>query len=170
MNRFFDLIAAPASFSPEKGFRSDADRLFPEIVRRSHFHWWNPGDAIQATGMRILIGVATWSGYDLKLLDAVNDVLQSKLPSPIQVDVMNVGLVPDSTELHRCFPGASDFVQTPFLGVWNDGQVQMFRQGHHAIRELSLLFHVNPDEIAESVQRFYENRLSVIDQPISHAS
>ena len=45
---------------------------FPECVKNSEMHLWQPGQPIAAHGRRLLIGVATYSVYDLKLLDLVH--------------------------------------------------------------------------------------------------
>jgi hypothetical protein len=107
----------------------------------------------------------------MQLLDVISHSLSKPEYSKVLVDLFNVGECVDAKTLHSCFSTTEEFHQTPFVGIWKDGQFQMFRQGHRAIRELALLFHFKPDDIAESVQRFIQDRQIAFDnKPISHAS
>jgi hypothetical protein len=74
MNSFFDLFE---SHSTPEGWADPtwADRRFPEVVAANPFRLWKPGDAISVQDTRFLLGVATWSGYDMRLLDAIAETL-----------------------------------------------------------------------------------------------
>lgn len=68
MNLFFDCFAAHAD-------GAGADHLFPSIVERSPFQLWRPGDSIPQHAVRLLIGAAPSSAYDMRLLDIVMEAL-----------------------------------------------------------------------------------------------
>ena len=75
-NTFVEPLIPKAGTTVEEA-QLAARTAFPECVESSEIHLWRPGQRIAAIGRRILIGVATYSVYDLKLLD----VLQSYLTS-----------------------------------------------------------------------------------------
>src|SRR5207302_1485655 len=65
------------------------DERFPAAVGASPFQLWSPGDPIPQKGNWLLIGVATWSAYDMKLLDVVSEALRERGPA-LPVAVFNV--------------------------------------------------------------------------------
>jgi hypothetical protein len=69
-----------------------------------------------------LIGVVTWSAYDMKLLDAVSRVLQ-RPPSGLTVEVFNVADCSSPEAFDRYVPGTGRVFQTPVVGLWSDGQL-----------------------------------------------
>ncbi|MCI0703425.1 MAG: hypothetical protein L0241_20290 [Planctomycetia bacterium] len=118
MNTFHDLFRQPTR---RVGSASPPDRrreLFPGFVERSpKLHLWSADQPIPAQGPRLLIGVATWSGYDMNLLDLIEEAPDNG----VRVDVFDVDSVP-SAELPRTIPNTS-FLQTPFVGYWVDGKL-----------------------------------------------
>jgi hypothetical protein len=126
MTFFHDLYQSPALPVAPNGaldrWQRGADELFPSIVARSPLRLWHPGDAIPRAEKRLLIGVATWSAHDMKLLDAVAAALQAPHP-PLTVDVFNVADCPTADSFKEYIPGIDGIYQTPIVGLWSDGQL-----------------------------------------------
>src|SRR4051794_29160722 len=61
-----------------------------DLIVAGGMHVWSPGDPIPTTGDRLLIGYATWSGYDRLLLKIVSEVLTGPHPPPIRVDAFDM--------------------------------------------------------------------------------
>lgn len=69
--------------------QENAHRLLPSIMPQSELHLWGLDDSIPQQGMRFLIGIAVWSVYDMRLLDALDQML-SERKRPERVDIFNV--------------------------------------------------------------------------------
>src|SRR5712692_6485641 len=59
------------------------------LIAESRLHWWEPGDPIPSQGRRFLIGVATWCGYDMRLLDALNEAVRRGQTRSDRIDVFD---------------------------------------------------------------------------------
>src|SRR5262245_46901328 len=88
MRRFLDLTHRrhdPADpYAP--------DRLLPSFIEGSPFRLWKLGDPIPSEGIFILLGVATWSGYDMQLLDTLQEAIGSGGDHP-KIGVFNAGIL-----------------------------------------------------------------------------
>lgn len=95
--------------------------LFPKLVTKSRLHYWRPGDAIVADGVRLLIGLAaSYDLKDLRLADIINDTQEWK-PN-LHIDVFNVEDCNDIKDVPEYFPGiALDYYVTPIVGIWEKG-------------------------------------------------
>src|SRR5438045_3293522 len=85
MTKFFDLFARN---SRRPDFLADplwADRQFPATVAEGPFRLWRPGDAVSSAGVRVLVGIATWSGYDMRLLDLIAEGLGGAAGTVVEV-------------------------------------------------------------------------------------
>lgn len=117
-----------------------AERLFPELVERSHLHLWRPGDSI-AGGRRLLVGVATWSLYDLSLLELLDRVVKEGCPGMDRIDVFNLDRV-ELGVLERYIAHLGKVVGTPVAGLWEDGILGETGFGWRAITLISGLLGV----------------------------
>ncbi|MBI1915898.1 MAG: hypothetical protein HYS12_14355 [Planctomycetes bacterium] len=126
MTTFYDFSQALTS----SGQREDSlglsqknlDARFSSVVSTSPFRLWSPGNPIPAKGKRLLIGVATWSAYDMKLLDAVSQALP-RPPVDLTVEVFNVADCSSPEAFDRYVPDIGRVFQTPIVGLWSDGQL-----------------------------------------------
>jgi hypothetical protein len=118
MNTFHDLFRQPTR-RVGSGFLPDRRReLFPGFVERSpKLHLWT-NQPVPAQGSFLLLGVATWSGYDMNLLDLIEEAPDSI----VHVEVLDVDSVLSAEELSRLFPGTA-LSQTPFAGLWDSGRL-----------------------------------------------
>src|SRR3954468_12590839 len=121
MTPFTDLIrssALPASADGSVRDRQRAiDALFPSVVSATPIRLWQPGDPIEPTGRRLLIGVATWSVPDLTLLDELARAPSRQAPGMV-VDVFNVADVRSAGDFERYVPGIGAVFHTPVVGLW----------------------------------------------------
>lgn len=126
MNTFHDLFRQPTrkigvTFPPDR-----RRELFPGFVERSpRLHLWSPGNPIVDAGPRLLIGVATWSGYDLNTLDLIEE-----LPaSPVHVDVFDLDECRSPEAVGKYIPGMALETSTPVVGLWIDGVLKESASG-----------------------------------------
>src|SRR4051812_38315743 len=118
MTTFHDLFRQPTrpvdgTFPPDR--RSE---LLPALVERSRkLHIWEPGQPTSTHGPRLLIGVATWSGYDLNLLDLVEEAFHA----PVRIDVFDTDKCRSMDDLNAYIPGFEIGHQPPYVGLWQDG-------------------------------------------------
>jgi hypothetical protein len=71
-------------------------------------------------GERILVGIATWSVYDLKLLDTLDAALSNGGHQTV-VDVFDVDDCDGHKDFERYIPGLTQVLATPVVGIWRDG-------------------------------------------------
>lgn len=157
MTTFYDLSQALTSSaqpdgSPGSGQKNLDDR-FPSAVSTSPFRLWSPGNTISARGKRLLIGVATWSAYDMKLLDAVSQALPG-LPAGPTVEVFNVANCSSPEAFDRYVPGIGSVFHTPVVGLWSDGQLvdkATGRAGRELVARVSGLDPLDIDRLLAAV-------------------
>lgn len=162
MNRFLaltDWVPEKAGGEPDFNAR---EQLFPEVVSVSHLRLWRPRDPICTTGVRILLGVAVWSGYDMHLLDVVEDALaHSSGPVPC-VDVFNVSAATSPDGFTAYIPGLTTPGQPPLVGVWHDGVLTDRASGYFASDLVAKMFGSSADEIVAFVRNRFNDRLAAL--------
>jgi hypothetical protein len=131
--------------------QAESDQLFPLAVRDSNLRLWRPGDPIPSRGTRLLVGIATWSGYDLRLLDVLDELVAQHRANKLVIEVFNTaGLLPE--ELNSYIPGLSSPHHTPFVGVWIDGALQQKASGYEGRKIAAQLLGFDADEIVAFVR------------------
>jgi hypothetical protein len=126
MTTFHDLLQTLTA-SPEHDGALDLaqqrlDERFGAAVAATSLRLWSPGDPIPARGRRLLIGVATWSAYDMELLDCVGQAMTS-LAAALTIDVFNVADCPSPEAIDWYVPGCGGVIHTPVVGYWSDGRL-----------------------------------------------
>ncbi|HJT76734.1 MAG TPA: hypothetical protein VJ739_05985 [Gemmataceae bacterium] len=125
------------------------EREFPAAVAGSSLRLWRPGDPLSDHGTRILIGIATWSGYDMRLLDVVEEgMARGSAPA---VAVFNTSDCRTQDDFNKYVPGLGAVYQTPVVGIWQDGRLEWSGQGAEARERVARLFGSGPDEIGKYV-------------------
>ena len=158
MSMFFDLFAAAAAEEGAGDRPTSADHRFAAVVEQSPFQLWRPGDPIPQHSVRLLIGVATSSGCDMRLLDVIAEAMgrgPSALPT---VDLFNTADCPRPEDGRRYIPTLRDVAQTPVAGVWFGGQLTWRGQGPTARDQIARMFGATPEEIVEYVRQWTQNR------------
>lgn len=158
MTTFFDLFAQHSSDSTVRDDPLWADRRFPKLVAASPFHLWRPGDPIAERDVRYLLGVATWCGYDMRLLDVIAEALSRNAASIPNIDVFNTADCRQASDFARYIPGANEVMQTPVVGFWRDAQFDSFLQGHAAREWIAGVFGATSGEIVSFVQDWIKDR------------
>lgn len=118
---------------------------FEGMLAQSRLTAWKPGDAIPSDRRRILIGVAPYSLYDLKLLDAIND-LPLDLTSE-KIDVLDVLRCKTAEEIEKYIPRLRHVYQTPVIGIWKDGICEEARSGHAARARILELYSIDASKV-----------------------
>lgn len=155
MNTFHDLFRQPTRRVGEDFPKDRRRELFPGFVERSpKLHLWSADQPVPEQGPRLLIGVATWSGYDLNLLDLIEEAPAS----PVRVDVFDVDSCSDLSELQRHLPGLGSPTHTPFVGYWIDGKLVESATGFHG-RQLAARVCNLPAEEVEARMNTIRNRM-----------
>jgi len=146
MNRFLKLFRreTPAPFG--EIYADDRSSLFPSVVTDSPvLEFWPRNRPIPATGTFLLIGVATWSGYDMMLLDEVEHTIDK----PDVVGVFDMQEATSPEDFATRIPGMRDVVQGPVVGLWKDGLLIESGSGHLAQDIVFKSCGLNPDEIPD---------------------
>ncbi len=148
MNRFLELFRHETSPPPGKIHADERSALFPRVVESSPvLELWAAGRAIPTRGSFLLLGVATWSGYDMKLLEEI------EAARPDSVGVFDIDEA-QSDDFSDRIPGLVGVAQGPVAGLWKDGRLIEFGSGHDA-REIAFrACHLNLDKIADRLDPF----------------
>jgi len=158
MSIFFDLFAAAAAEGDAGGRPTGADRRFAAAVEQSPFQLWRPGDPIPQHAVRLLIGVATASGCDMRLLDVIAEAMNRGPSALPQVDVFDAADCPRAEDFQRYIPTLRGVSHTPVAGIWFGGQLTWRGQGQSARDQIARMFGASSDQIIEYVRQWTQNR------------
>jgi hypothetical protein len=162
MSRFFDLFLEHAKRPLPETDPGWADRQFESLAATTPVRLWRPGDSIPSEGSRLLLGLAPWSGYDMRLLDVMLDAIESRRPSSVPVvDVFNVAECRQQLDFRKFIPKLRLVTQTPVVGLWREGRLVEVKQGYEARDFVSRLFGADPASIVEYVQDRIKARSSI---------
>jgi hypothetical protein len=162
MTAFFRLFMDAAS---RPGLNNDpewADRQFPPLVAGGPLRLWRPGMTVAEKGTRLLIGVATWSGYDMRLLDLIAEAKRANPHEESIVEVFNTADCRRMSDFREYIPTVPDVLQTPVLGVWQDGRLQEAHQGYHARDLIARRFGSSSEKITLQVEDWIKARPSAV--------
>lgn len=124
MKRFIDLLNEQYKLPSKEQPEWTAAQL-EALLAESLLHQWRLGDPIPEAGRRILVGIARWSRYDLKLLDALNRSCHNNHGGHERIDIFDIDAAARSTGnwdfLTEVIPGIGKIYQTPTVGIWEDG-------------------------------------------------
>ena len=149
MSRFIELFWSQRELSPGEHQRT-VERNFAAAITDSRLRLWRPGDPITGQGTRVLIGVATWSGYDMRLLDVIDEGM-ARGPAPV-VEVFNTSDCHTHDDFKKYVPGMGAVCQTPVVGIWRDGRLEWSGQGAEARERVARMFGSTSVEIVEHIK------------------
>jgi hypothetical protein len=158
MNHFFDRFARSAEAPELRADPTWADRQFPALVAESPFRLWHPGDPVPERGRRLLLGVATWSGHDMRLMDVLAEGMARGAAKDLVVELCNTAECQTPRAFRRYIPKLKTLLQTPFAGIWQDGELDWSRQGYAAREQVAGMLGSSSDEIVQYVQDWIEAR------------
>jgi len=133
---FHELLNNSKSNPREPGpLQSDARSQFPLIVKNSHLEPRLPGSPIPASGKYVIIGVATYSRDELRLLDEVEAAFPQweKTAKVVVFDVMECK---DMDEMRQFAPPHVVVAQTPVVALWDQGESVASQTGLRMTREV----------------------------------
>ena len=119
MNTFASLLQPQPGELPGDTQRR-AHEAFPARLAASQLDAWAPSD-VAASGSVLVIGAATWSPHDLRLLDLLNSPTRSA-SMPVRVAVFDVDACP-AEELPQRVPLRVRPLMNPVVGWWQDGRL-----------------------------------------------
>jgi hypothetical protein len=133
MNRFFDLFRHITPPPPGATYADERSDLFPEVVAHSpRLKLWGRDEAVPSTGRFLLVGASTWSGYDMKLLD----VLEQAPDGPDVIGVFDTDEYGSHDDFGKRIPDIGDVYGTPAVGLWEGGRLVAKGWGHEG-REIA---------------------------------
>jgi hypothetical protein len=158
MIRFFDSFSAIKPAVPESnGCRVDTDRSLRELIAQTPMRIWRPGDPVSARGTRILIGVAPWNGYDMRLLDIINEWL-SQHSGTLLFEVFNADSILDQQQFRDFVPEIREVFHTPVVGVWLEGRLVECGEGFIGREIVARLVGSSSQDITHFVTQWREQR------------
>lgn len=155
MTRFLDLTHKDW---PE-GDPQAADRELPAFIQRSPFRIWAVGDPIPRRGVFVLLGVATWSGYDMQLLDTLQEAMSRRGDHP-DVALFNAGALKSMEAFNDYIPDLPFVFHTPAVGVWRDGVLTERAEGYAARDLVARMFGSSSDEVVAALDSAQSARAS----------
>jgi len=129
MTNFTAILSAQRSRHPSTEGKNDSARLV-EALSQSRLHYWTLGDDVASTSRRTLIGVAPYSTYDLKLLEALNEL--SLDPISERIDIFDVLACHSQEDFEKYISAIGKVYQTPVVGIWQNGKLVQRDSGHNA--------------------------------------
>ena len=124
---FHELLDNAGRLEPGP-LQTAARQRFPSIVKRSHLERRVVGDPVPCNGKYIIIGIASYSPRDLRLLDEV-DAAYRLWKDVAKVAVFDLMECRDRNDVERFLLNSADVKQTPVVEIWDGGQLMTFQTG-----------------------------------------
>lgn len=137
---FMDLTDVGKNQAPKEQ-QEIARQKFPALVRSSSSLTLYEGDLCSLDCM--IIGVATYSNDDMKLLDGIEEKQLLKNGEKINIYVYDVTNAKNMDDINSVFKGIGNVYQTPILARYKESQCQFSASGFEARTKLEELFSLN---------------------------
>lgn len=142
MNTFESLLDRTPEESPAETQRR-AREAFPNLVNDEFARWFylrKPDTYVPDQGLELILGVATYSLYDLRLLDEIVEAQRGGVFRPRRVGVFDILECKKMTDVHRYLPSVDAIASTPVLATYSSGRISDFWEGYWrvsgAVRQL----------------------------------
>lgn len=150
MKKFIDLLIEQYKL-PAAHRSSWATSQLENRLSGSTLNAWHLGDPVSPASKRILIGIAVWSAYDLRLLDALDQAFVDKPSAHERIDIFELdaeGRTSGGYEyIEQVIPGLGRIYHTPIVGIWESSKLTKKDSGA-AARELIIeRYNLNRDDI-----------------------
>lgn len=113
---------------------------FHAAAARSLMPFWRLGETFPIKGTHVLLGVATYSLEDLRLLDVLESKLSNQAGRRETIHLFDVSACSEMEDFERYLPGIGKVFQTPVVGLWEDGVLRYKAQGASATAWLQQRF------------------------------
>lgn len=152
MNTYHDLFRLPSTEIDEgSGPDPRSDLLPEEIARSKRLRVWS---SRAAGGDRLVVGVSTWSGYDMILLD----LIEESAGGPLRVDVFDTNTCHSSADVDERVPGVGRWANGPFAGHWVGDRLVEARAGHDARELVARVCGIPNDTLLERLDAVYTQK------------
>jgi hypothetical protein len=94
-----------------------------------------------------LIGVATYSEPDLRLLDLLGEVLERGDENAPDIEVFNTLDCHSPDDFDKYIPGIGKVFQTPVVGAWQNGVLKAKASGQSARDLLGQMYQLDPSRL-----------------------
>ena len=149
MGRFADLTKLKYGANVAEQ-QQKARTTFLSLIDESAFHSYRIGDPHTAM-VSLVLGVETWNGYDMALLDRIDAPISRIDPSRLMVSLFDLDECLSHDDVRERIPGIDDAVQSPVLGLWADGQLVRTMWGHEARDLIPLLIEAEQSLIRNAI-------------------
>jgi hypothetical protein len=140
MKTFSRLLKGPGTPGEQQAAASE---LLPSMLAQSKLRYWSPSMPFSLQGERLLIGVVTWSVYDLKLLDCLQEMFSHAGRTTV-IDIFDADGCHTQDDFADYIPGIGRVQQTPAVGIWRDGEIVLSAwgfAGRQLLKEIGLVPH-----------------------------
>lgn len=120
-----------------------ARSLLPGRVAQSSLLWWSPDTPLPDAPELLLVGVAVWSGYDMNLLDHLDQAVASRVRPDTAVYVFDADSCTSADDFERIIPGIGFVHHTPVVGYWDGGKLVGKACGFHGRQLVARLFGID---------------------------
>jgi len=119
---FAGLLSPSGDLAPGE-LQQLAFEQFPTLVESSHMKMWLRGEDLpkSSTVDVLLIGIASYSLFDLELLDALKDQVPR---THCEIYIFDVAAIVDSKDFEEFFPGIGRVFQSPIIGLWKQTELK----------------------------------------------
>jgi hypothetical protein len=131
---FRELLDNPTRLEPGP-LQRDVRHRFPSIIQKSHLEQHVPGSPIPNSGKYIVIGVASYSRDELRLLDDL-DAAYPEWANASRVGVFDVLDCKDMNDMRRHLPIFMMVAQTPVVALWDNGNLVASQTGLRMTHEV----------------------------------
>lgn len=123
MKNFIDLLSENSGLSVQKHPEWVSSQI-EKMLSATGLNTWHLGDPVLTAGQRVLIGIAAWSAYDLRLLDALSQVRPDKVGAQERIDILDIDAASRASGgwdyFEHMIPGIGQVFHTPLVGIWEN--------------------------------------------------
>ena len=123
---------------------SQSVSLLKDRVQRLALAWFPDQPETHRFDRRLVLGVAAWSIYDVRLLTLVSDAVARGTQPEFHVSVFDIDELSSSQDLQQTFPGIGEVFQPPVVGYWDAGQLKETASGYAAHEVVGRLLGFDP--------------------------
>jgi hypothetical protein len=152
MKTFSSLLEGPGTPGEQQAAAREQLR---SMLAQSKLRYWSPSMAFSLQGERILIGVATWSVFDLNLLDCLQEAL-SRGSRQTVIDVFDADDCKALDDFEPYIPSIGRVFQSPAVGIWRDGESVLSAwgfAGRQLLKEIGLVHQSFERDVEQRLQR-----------------
>jgi hypothetical protein len=111
----------------------NAKKIFPQMIEKSYFEFWNIHFGLPNKKNFILLGIATYSIDDLCFLDDIEkQIYKINIKKMYHIYLYDTSIILDVKYFETIYPGIGKIYQTPIIGFWIKGNLEKKVWGYKA--------------------------------------